>query len=131
MALLSMGCGLTDSDVKPTSARVRAEGTAPGQLQLVVSTDFFEDVNDITFEVFQVIESADTFFIDLPHDETLPLTDLGSVIVALTNHDTVPAQVRLRVDLDSGQDPYDQSATMSEGGTLRYVFSFLEVILGH
>jgi len=107
---------------------VRVEGTAPVPLQLVVSTDFYEIPDDITFEPLQVIEQADTFFIDLPYDATIALTKLGSVVVALTNFDTVAAQVRLRVDLDSGQAPYDQSATMSLGGTLRYVFSFTSIV---
>lgn len=107
---------------------MRVEGTAPVALQLVVSTDFYEILNDVTLEPQQVVEQADTFFIDLPYDATIPLTSLGSVIVALTNHDAVAAQVRLRVELDSGQQPYDQGATMSLGGTLRYVFSFVQIV---
>jgi len=119
----------TQPDLKPTSARIRADGTAPGQLKLVVSTDFYEAQDDVTFEVYQVFESADTSYIDLPYDEVVPLSSLGSVVVQLGNDDIAPAQVRLRVDLDSGQDPYDRSATMSEGGRLRYVFVFLERVL--
>lgn len=114
----------TSPGEKPTEARIRVEGTTPAPLQLVVSTDFYETVRD--GEVVQVKRSADTTFIGLPYDESVALTSLGSVVVELTNQEEEPAQVEMRVDLDSGQNPYRQSATMSLGGTLRYVFVFLQ-----
>lgn len=128
IALVTGACSSgTSPEEKPTQARIQVEGTAPAPLRLVVSTDFFETF--VEGEVVQVIRQADTSFIDPPFDQTVPLTDLGSVLVELTNLEVEPAQVELRVDLDSGQDPYRQSATMSEGGTLRYVFVFLQTVL--
>jgi hypothetical protein len=109
---------------KPTRADVAVVGEAPVPLELVVSTDFFETVRD--GEVVQVKNSADTLFIEPPFAQTFFLSDLGSVLVELANHDAEPAQVELSVELDSGQEPYRQSATMSEGGRLRYVFVFLQ-----
>lgn len=119
----------TSPDEKPTRADISVTGTAPAQLQLVISTDFFEMVDDVTFEILQVLNTADTLFIDPPFEQTVPLTDLGSIVVELTNHEEESAQVRMRVTLDSGQDPFDQSATMSLGGTLRYVFTFIQRVI--
>ena len=118
-----------EPDVKPTTARIQVEGSTPAPLQLVISTDFYEILDDVNFEILQVVRQADTLFIDLPFDQTFSLTSEGNLLVALTNHEAVPAQIRMRVELDSGQDPFDQNATMSEGGTLRYVFTFLETVL--
>lgn len=109
---------------KPTRADVAVVGDAPAPLELVVSTDFYETVRD--GEVVQVKNSADTLFIEPPFAQTFFLSDLGSVLVELANHDDEPAQVELSVELDNGQEPYRQSATMSEGGQLRYVFAFLQ-----
>lgn len=114
----------TSPDEKPTRADVAVVGDAPVPLELVVSTDFVETVRD--GEVVQVKNSADTLFIELPFAQTFSLSGLGSVLVELANHDAEPAQVELSVELDNGQEPYRQSATMSEGGRLRYVFAFLQ-----
>jgi len=117
----------TEVEERPTEARIRVTGTTPVPLQLVVSTDFSEFVGE-EGQILQRINSADTTFISPPYDETVLLTSLGSIVVALTNHDVEPAQVELRVNLDNGED-FRQSAAMSEGGTLRYVFVFLTTIL--
>lgn len=109
---------------KPTRADVAVSGDAPVPLELVVSTDFYETVRN--GEVVQIRNSADTLFIEPPFAQTFFLSELGSVLVELANHDDEPAQVELSVELDSGQEPYRQSATMSEGGQLRYVFVFLQ-----
>lgn len=118
-----------EPEERPSSARIRAEGTAPGQLELIVSTQFYAVEDAVTLEVSHIVESADTFLIDLPYENTVDVSSTGSVYVNLANPDSVPANVRLRVNLDSGQQAYDQTATMSEGGALRYVFLFLQVIV--
>lgn len=117
----------TSPDEKPTRADVAVVGDSPVPLELVVSTDFYETVRD--GEVVQVKTSADTLFIEPPFAQTFYLSDLGSVLVELANYDDEPAQVELSVELDNGQEPYRQSATMSEGGRLRYVYAFLQRIL--
>lgn len=128
--LITAACtSSTQPQDRPSSARIRAEGTAPGPLELIVSTQFYEVQDAVTLEISQVIEVADTFQIDLPYESTVDLSATGSVLVNLANPDSVPANVRLRVNLDTGQDPYDRTATMSEGGALRYVFLFLQVIV--
>lgn len=131
MSILAAACANSTAPTnRPTEARVRVEGTSPVPLQLVVSTDFYETVDQFTGEILQITASADTTQItSLPFDRTVPLTSLGSVLVSLTNHADQPAQVRLRVNLDGGQDPYDQSAEMSKGGQLRYVFAFVQTVL--
>lgn len=123
-----VGClGAMEPEAKPTEARVRVDGTAPAALELVVSRDFYQIQDAVTLETVEVIEQADTTLITPPYDETIPLDVGGSVLVNLANHEDTPANVRLRVDLNAGQAPYDRSATMSEGGSLRYVFLFREI----
>ena len=51
LALVVLVGACTDEDLKPTSVHVRIEGTAPGPMQLVVVTEFFEAQDDVTFEV--------------------------------------------------------------------------------
>lgn len=125
LVLAFAGCTFgTSPDEKPTRADIAVVGDTPAPLELVISTDFHEAVLD--GQVVQVKNSADTLFIDLPFSKTVHLTDLGSILVELANHHDEPAQVELSVELDNGQDPYRQSATMSQGGQLRYVFVFLQ-----
>lgn len=119
----------TAPEERPTSAHIQVEGTAPGPLRLIVSTDFYQVQDAVTFEVREIVEVADTTLIDLPYEGTVDLGVGGSVLVDVANPDSVPANVRMRVDLDTGQASYDRSATMSEGGALRYVYLFLQVIV--
>ena len=130
VSILTAACSSSTAPAnKPTEAWIRVSGTSPVPLQLVVSTNFSERIDEFTGEVVQVTNRADTTQITtLPFESTVALTDLGSVLVSLTNRADEPADVRLRVNLDAGQDPYDQRAIMSEGGQLRYVFVFLQTV---
>ena len=119
----------TQPDSKPTEAQIRVEGTSTVPLQLLTSRDFFETVNQGTGEIRQVLNTADTVFIEtLPYEARVPLTSLGSIYVELANLEDTPANVRLQVDLDNGQG-YDRSATMSEGGALVYAYVFLQTVI--
>lgn len=131
VSLVAAACSTgTGPDVKPTRADVSVTGDSPVPLRLIVSTDFVETLNTETLERSQIFNSADTTFIQtLPYSRSVQLTDLGSIVVDLSNPDTLVADVRLRVDLDSGRSGYDRSATMSQGGALRYVFSYFSPVL--
>ncbi len=119
----------TSPDTKPTSAEIRVTGTAPDSLRLIVSTDFFETFDQVEGTRDQVFNTADTSFITtLPYTETVALTDLGSIVVDVSNPSDLAATVRLVVEVNSGQSPYDREATMSEGGALRYVFNFFSPV---
>lgn len=114
------GCDVgTSIDDFPTSARVRVEGTAPDELKLIVSTVFIEQINLETGERSVLLIESDTSSLTLPHDETLDLSDTGSVYVELLYTPTSTAGVTLRVDLDNGER-YAQEATMSAGAQLIY-----------
>lgn len=123
-ALVGAGaCSLiSEPTSRPEEARIRVDGTAPGPLRLVVSTDFSQ-ARDEEGQVYQVFHEADTLHIEPPYDQTVLLPE-GNVVVELTNPADEPAEVRLRVDIDTDRDSYDQTATMSEGGTLRYTYTF-------
>lgn len=115
----------TDPDVKPTRADVTVTGSTTVPLRLIVSTDFDEFFDQASGARGQSFNSADTLTITtLPYQNTVPLSDLGKVVVDLSNPSDVEATVRLRVEMDSGQEPYDRQAIMSQGGALRFVFSF-------
>ncbi|MDT8342132.1 MAG: hypothetical protein RQ751_11525 [Longimicrobiales bacterium] len=115
----------TEPDEKPTRADIQVTGESTVPLRLVVSTDFFETLDQVSGVRAQVFNSADTTFIEtLPFERTVQLTDLGSIVVDLSNPSEIEASVRLQVTVDSGQEPFDRSAIMSQGGALRYVFTF-------
>jgi len=121
-----VGCSTTtDPDLKPTRADITISGSSTVPLRLVVSTDFYETINQLTGERGQVFNSADTLTVEtLPYVSSVQLSDLGSVVVDVSNPSETEATVRLQVAMDSGQSPYDQTAIMSQGGALRFVFSY-------
>ena len=106
-------------DDRPSSARVRVEGSAPDDLRLITSTVFFEQINLETLERYAVLETADTSVLALPFDDTIDISALGSVYVELLYEPTSTAAVRLRVDLDNGES-FDRSATLSTNAQLIY-----------
>ena len=127
LALVAVGaCSTTtEPDFKPTSAEISVSGTSSVPLQLIVSTDFVETFDPVELVREQIFNSADTIVIsDLPFARTVRLDDTASIVVDLSNPSETPATVRLVVELDGGQTPYDQEAVMSEGGSLRYVFNW-------
>lgn len=127
VSVLTACSSSTDPDVKPTRADITVTGSSTVPLQLVVSTDFVELFDQVNQERQVSLTTADTITIEtLPYDSRVQLTDLGKIYVDLSNPSDIEATVRLRVEVDSGQDPYDRQAIMSEGGALRFVFSFFE-----
>ena len=119
-----VACG-SESDLKPTRADVLVTGESSVPLRIIVSTDFIETIDQVTFERGQSFLDADTVFIQsLPYQDAIALTEDASIVVDVSNPSDIPATVRLQVNLDTNQDSYDREATMSEGGALRYVFSF-------
>jgi hypothetical protein len=119
-AVAFVGCDIgTSVDDIPTTARVRVEGTAPDTLKLIVSANFFEQINLTTGDRYAVLEESDTLALSLPYDETWPLSELGSVYVELLYEPTSTASVTLRVNLDNGES-FEQAATMSADAQLIY-----------
>ena len=118
------GCSLgTEADEKPTSARITVTGTTSSPLQLVVSTDFFEQIIGDGIEIQAVLITADTLSVTPPFEEVTALDELGSVFYRLIQPDSVPSTVTMRVFLDEALE-YDQDATLSQGGALEYRFVF-------
>jgi hypothetical protein len=120
-------CSLgTEADEKPTSARITVTGSAPSPLQLVVSTDFFEQLIGEGVEIRAVLITADTIPVTPPFEQVTALDELGSVFYRLIQPDTVPSTVTMRVLLD-GTLEYDQEATLSAGASLEYRFVFVSL----
>jgi hypothetical protein len=118
LALAACNLGTNLDDI-PTTARVRVAGAAPDEIKLIVSTDFFEQLNLETLERRAVLQTSDTLTLTLPYDQTWDLTELASVYVELLYEPTSTASVTMRVNLDNGES-YEQAATMSTGAQLIY-----------
>lgn len=118
-----LGCSLlTEGDERPTSARLRVEGTSPHPLRVITSTDFVEQLNLNTGERTVLLNRSDTVSIELPYERTLATAADGSIYFELLNPEIDVASIRMRVDLDPGDQSFDQSATMSDGASLIYYF---------
>ncbi len=118
-----VGCVSTDGDVKPQNARVTVTGTTATPLQLVTSTDFFEEIIGEGTEIRAILVEADTTVVNPPFDQTFPIGSLGSVLVRLIQPDSTPSDVTMQVWLD-GVLEYNQAATMSQGASIEYRFIF-------
>lgn len=123
-ALAVAGCSLsTNSSNAPTAAHIVADGSAPGPLQLIVSTDFSQTQNQNTGNIAIQYNSADSSEISLPYDSTVAISSLGIISVALINPDTVAASVHLTIGLDNGQG-FDRTATLASGQALSYTYVY-------
>ena len=115
-----VGCGLLDDDQDlPDVARVEITGTAPADLEMVVSDDFYR-VND--FEQGgqrNVLVYADTSFIRPDFSKDYDIQVAQRFFVRLTNHASDVASIVLSVAFD-GQVSYTQRANISEGGSLEF-----------
>lgn len=117
-----LGCSLlTEGEERPTSARLRVEGTSANPLQVITSTNFVEQLNLSTGERTVLLNRSDTVSIELPYDTTVATAADGSIYFELVNPEIDVASIRMRVDLDPGDQFFDQSATMSDA-SLTYYF---------
>jgi hypothetical protein len=126
LAILAACSTTTSPDQRPSQAQIRVTGSSPGPLRLIVSLDFFETFDPVEQIREQVFVTADTTMIDaLPYSGSVTLSALSRIVVDVSNPDEEPATVRVVVELDGNQPPYDQEATMSLGGALRYVYNWV------
>jgi hypothetical protein len=122
---LASACSILPDNDPPTEGRVVVEASPQAPLQLIVSTDFTTQTRvdgtvDVTFE------SSDTVPITGAFDRRYPLAPGDPRIVAvLGNYGDFDELVRLRVLLD-GEGVYDVSATLTNGGSLQYTYSYRE-----
>jgi hypothetical protein len=117
------GCSLSTENPTPTSARITVTGSGTTPLELVVSTDFFEQIIGEGTEITAVIVTADTFSIDLPFEQTTALDDLGNVLYRLIQADSTPSNVTMQVFVDDNLE-YNQDAAISQGASLEFRFLF-------
>ena len=125
LALLSAtACeSITRSD-PPTQARVVAEVTTDVPLELIVSTSFEVILDELTGNLNPGFRNADTVRLTADYDETYALNPEDSkFFVHLGNDQDGVSPVRLRVFLD-GEQEYDASANLGNGGFLEYLFRF-------
>jgi len=124
--MVAGACSLnTASGDMPTSAEINIEGSTPNPLQLIVSTDFFEQLNTGTGERRPILITSDTVLITLPYSRAVDIGLFGSVYVELYQPALETATVNMKVDLDNGEG-YEQNATLADGAQLIYYFVFTE-----
>lgn len=122
----SSACGLLDDDQKlPDVARVDIAGSAPVDLELIVS-DSFERVNDVGQGTrYTVLIHADTSLVRPEFSQEYDIRATRRFFVRLTNHSSEVARITLSVAFD-GEVSYSQGANISQGGALE----FSEVFFG-
>jgi hypothetical protein len=124
--LIVSACSLTtEAQDRPTSARVRVEGTSPHQLMLITTKQLYEQYDPLNGVITPVSQDADTALITLPFDQTLDIASTGSVYVELRNLEVASATVHLRVELDNGEGD-DRTATLSDNAALIYYYIFTD-----
>lgn len=120
--LAASACSLsTGPGNQPTTAHIVVQGTAPGPLQLILSTDFYE-VTDQNGGLSEVYNSQDTTDITLPYDNQVQLP-IGSVSVKVRNPSATSASVHMQVFLDTGQK-YDHTASIANGQEMSYIYVY-------
>jgi hypothetical protein len=125
---LASACSILPDTDPPTEGRVVVEASPQAPLQLIVSTDFATQTRvdgtvDVTFE------SSETLEITGDYDRRYALSrDDPRIVAILGNYGDFDELVRLRVFLD-GEGVYDVSATLTNGGSLQYTYSFRESLL--
>jgi len=106
----------------PSLARVVVQSSPAAPLLLVVSTDFATRFNQDTGAREAVLVTADTTYLTGAFDREFDMGAQGRVYVALRNDEATEEDVRMRVFLD-GSVEYDVTDRISDGETLKYLFS--------
>lgn len=125
LTLMVVGaCSLsTSADNQPTSAVINITGTTPNPLKLIISTDFFEQLNTGTGAYTPILVTSDTVLITPPYNNTVNISATGSIYVELYQPEVEAATVNMKVDLDNGEG-FEQNATLSDKAQLIYYFVF-------
>lgn len=120
LAAVSAACNLLDDDQDlPDIARVDITGSAPVDLELVVSDDF-QRINDVDQGArYTLLVRSDTSFVRPDFSKEYDIQATHRFFVRLTNHSSEVAQIILSVAFD-GQIDYTQRASISEGGALEF-----------
>ena len=90
---------------------------------LILSTDFFEQLNTSSGVYTPILISSDTVLVTPPYNKTVNIAALGSIYVELYQPEVATATVHMKVDLDNGEG-YEQNATLSDKAQLIYYFIF-------
>ena len=102
---------------------INITGTTPNPLKLIISTDFFEQLNTGTGAYTPILVTSDTVLITPPYNNTLNISATGSIYVELYQPEVETATVNMKVDLDNGEG-FEQNATLSDKAQLIYYFVF-------
>ena len=120
LATTPTACNILDDDQElPSVARVEITGSAPVDLELVVS-DNFQRVSDFDQGArYTVLVQSDTSFVQPDFTRDYDIEATSRFFVRLTNHSVEVAQISLSVAFD-GELSYSQRANISEGGALEF-----------
>lgn len=125
LVLGGAGCDdlLDDTQPLPDFARVVLTGASPVDLEIVTSTNF-QVVSDFELqETFVQLILSDTALAVPPYEDDIDIRSTERFFIRVTNHAAEVADITLEVSFD-GTVEYNQSAFMSEGGSLEFTQIF-------
>ena len=124
ITLSTTGCDeiLGPSRKRAETASVELEGTSPGPLQVVTSTNWILTQDQLTGESMIQLFSAETTEAELPFEKSVKLAPYYRVLFRVMNPHPETAQVRMRVLLD-GEETYKMETPVAdEPVDFTYVF---------
>lgn len=124
ITLSTTGCDeiLGPSRKRAETASVELEGTSPGPLQLVTSTNWILTLDQATGESMIQLFAAETTEADLPFQKSVKLAPYYRVLFRVVNPHPDTARIRMRVLLD-GEETYKmETAVADEPVDFTYVF---------
>jgi hypothetical protein len=124
--IVAGACSLgTTPGNQPTRAEITIDGTTPNPLKLIISTDFFEQLNTSSGALTPILVKSDTVLITPPYSNTVDISTFGSIYVELLQPEVETASVHMKVDLDNGEG-YEQNATLADRAQLIYYYIFTQ-----
>jgi len=124
ITLSTTGCDeiLGPSRKRAETASVELEGTSPGPLQVVTSTNWILTQDQLTGESMIQLFAAETTEAELPFEKSVKLAPYYRVLFRVMNPHTDTARIQMRVLLD-GEETYKmETAVADEPVDFTYVF---------
>ncbi len=123
LAVVALGA-CAETAQRASSARVVVEVDSENPVELLISTDFVMLFDENTGASLPFLNNRDSLFLTADYEEVYALDAQDPKFYAqLKNPSETPEAVHMRVFLD-GQQAYDVTVTMANGGFLEYIYQF-------
>lgn len=116
-------CDLLESNLNPEEIRVVIESTTSGQLQLILSDDFFFEGGGEDQGVSLSVLTSDTVEVAVPYNQSYPLAPRYRFFVkVLADSAAAPRELSMRVLVD-GDERYNKTGTLGPED-FEFVYTF-------